>query len=295
MKNNYGVTKRSIIFGIGPALLLYVGFVIIPILISIYYAFFSWDGLTAMKFVGFSNFKAILADKYFLRTVANTIIVVFSMVLIQLPLAFLIAIVVNEINKLAKIYRTLIFIPVTISAVVTSLIWNKIYNLNYGLLNTLLCRLGLESWAHNWLGDTNIAIFAVCIAIVWQGVGLYMVMYLAGLQSVSTEIVEAAIVDGASRFKRITRVIVPLLKPTIVVTVIYSISNSFRVFDLIYTMTKGGPNHSTEVMTIYMYQNSFVNSKFGYGSAVSILILLFSFLAIKGVTRLLEGKGGEDE
>lgn len=291
MKKNLGVTKRAIAVGVGPALALYLGFVIIPILISAYYSLFSWDGLSAMRFVGLDNFRDIFMDKYFLKTIGNTLIVVFSMVLVQLPLALLVAIVVNEINRLAKLYRMLIFVPVTISAVVTSLIWNKIYNLNYGLLNTLLTRMGLAGWAHNWLGDTKIAIFAVCAAIIWQGVGLYMVMYLAGLQSVSTEVIEAATVDGAGRFQRIMLIIIPLLKPTIIVTVIYSISNSFRVFDLIYTMTKGGPDHATEVMTIYMYQNSFVNSKFGYGAAVSIVILALSFVVVRGMTRILEGRG----
>lgn len=285
-----GLTKGVLILGISPALLLYSFFVIIPILVSLCFSFYDWNGLTNMKFNGFENFTGIFGDKYFWVTVKNTVVVALSMVAFQLPLGFILAIMVNEITKAAKFFRTLIFFPVTISAVVASLIWNKIYNYQYGLLNGVFNFIGLDSIARNWLGESGSAIFFVCIPIIWQGVGLYMIMYTAALQNVPGEVIESAHIDGARELTRITRIIIPLMKPTIIVTVIYSISNSFRVFDMIYVMTKGGPNHATEVMTIYMYQNAFVNMKYGYGSAVAILILIFSFIMIQTVTRLIQAK-----
>jgi raffinose/stachyose/melibiose transport system permease protein len=283
-----GLTRTSIFLGMFPALLLYVSFVILPIFISVYYSFYDWNGLSAKVYIGFDNFKTIFSEANFWLSVKNTFIVAFLMVVIQLPLGLGLALLLNQPLKGIKFFRTIGFLPVVISSVIVSLTWGMIYNSQYGFLNGILHYIGLQFLIKDWLGDATLSIFSVCVTIIWQGFGMYMIIYLAALQNVSSEVLEAAEVDGATGLQQIIKVIIPIIKPTIVVTIIYSISNSFRVFDLIYVMTKGGPAHSTEVMTIYMYQNTFQNLKFGYGSAISLLILLFSFIIITITTKMLQ-------
>lgn len=154
------------------------------------------------------------------------------------------------------------------------------------MLNNLLAAVGLESWQQNWLGDDKWSMLSISIAYIWQNCGLYMVIFLAALQSIPDEVNEAAELDGATGFKRTMRITIPMIRSTIMVCVVYSISNSFRVFDLIQILTGGGPAHQTEVMTIYMYNSAFMNMRYGYGSAVSILILLFSLVVISVMNRL---------
>jgi raffinose/stachyose/melibiose transport system permease protein len=155
-----------------------------------------------------------------------------------------------------------------------------VFKIESGLLNGLLGLVGLDAWKQDWLGSPRLGMFSVSITYIWQNYGFYMVIFMAALQNISEEIKEAAVMDGATGWKHFWYVTLPMLKETIWVTLIFAISNSFRVFDLVYVMTAGGPAHNTEVMTIYMYNNAFQNMSFGYGSAVSILILLFSLVAI---------------
>lgn len=208
----------------------------------------------------------------------------------QIPLGLLLALLLNRGLKGSSFFRTIGFLPVVISSVMVSLIWGMVYNTEYGMLNNLLGVLGLESWQQNWLGDPFWSMISISIAYIWQNCGLYMIILLAALQNIPDEVNEAAALDGATGLSRIMRITIPMIRGTLLVSVVYSISNSFRVFDLIQIMTGGGPAHATEVMTVYMYNNSFMNMRFGYGSAVSVLILLFSLIVITIVNRLAREK-----
>lgn len=198
----------------------------------------------------------------------------------QLPLGLLLALLLNRSLKGNGFFRTVGFIPVVISSVMVSLIWGMIYNTEYGFLNSVLGVIGLEGWQRNWLGDPEWSMLSISLAYIWQNCGLYMIIFLAALQNISSEVNEAAELDGATGLRKVFLITIPMIRATILVTVIYSISNSFRVFDLIQILTGGGPAHQTEVMTIYMYNNAFMSRQFGYGSAVSILILLFSLIVV---------------
>ena len=183
-------------------------------------------------------------------------------------------------------FRTVGFLPVVISSVMVALIWNIIYKTENGMLNMLLGLIGLENLQQNWLGNPDLSIYSVSIAYIWQNFGLYMVIFLSALQGIPKEIHEAAEIDGASRWQKLFFVTIPMLKAAIMVSVIYSISNSFRVFDLVQILTGGGPARTSEVMTIYMYNSAFLEREYGYGSAASILIVLFSFVVVTIVNRL---------
>jgi raffinose/stachyose/melibiose transport system permease protein len=285
------VTKRmgmTIFFGMLPALIIYIGIAMIPVAMSFYYSFFNWNGLSNMSFVGLDNYVSVLKDSIFWKGVQNNLFMMLSGILGQLPVGLFFALLLNRSLRGLKIYRSVLFLPVIISAVIVSLIWNMVYGTESGLLNNMLGLFGLDSWKQNWLGTPRWGMLSVSITYLWQNYGFYMVIFLAGLQNISEEVKEAAVMDGATGWKRFWFITFPMLKETIWVTLIFSISNSFRIFDLIYVMTAGGPAHNTEVMTIYMYTQAFSNMDFGLGSSVSILILLFSLLAIyaaKLVTR----------
>ena len=278
--------KLAIFIGLIPALIIYLTFSIIPIVISIYYSFMEWNGFGPMEFVGLQNFIDIAKDPIFWKAVKNNIYVVLASVFGQIPIALVLALLLNRKVKGAKLFRTIGFMPVVISTVVISLTWNMFYNSEIGFINRFLEGIGLGSLTQNWLGDPKWAMISVCITIIWQFVGLYFIIFLAALQNVPGEVLEAAEIDGASGWKRTIFITIPMIWDSILIAVILCISGSLRTFDLIYVMTNGGPAHSTEVMAIYMYEKTFSSMKYGYGSAVSLYIFVFSLLLI-WISRLL--------
>jgi raffinose/stachyose/melibiose transport system permease protein len=279
--------KWAIAGGLIPALLVYCAFGIVPIFHSFYYSLTDWDGLSVASFVGWRNISEALSDPLFWNSFKNNIYVVLASVFGQIPIALALALLLNRRLKGAKIFRTIGFLPVVISTVIISLTWNMIYNAEYGLLNRLLQSVGLDFLARDWLGDPRWAMIAVCVTIVWQFVGLYLMIFLAALQNVPDEVLEAAEIDGATGWKKTWTVTIPMIWDAIVLSVILCISGSLRTFDLIYVMTNGGPAHATEVMAIYMFEQTFSSMRYGYGSAVSLLIFVFSFSIILIVSGLL--------
>lgn len=283
-------TRLAMTLGLLPALIIYVGVAIVPIGLSIYYSLMNWDGIGSMSYIGLDNFQEIFKDAVFWLSVKNNIIIMVTGLIGQLPLGLLLALALNRGLKGSSFFRTIGFMPVVISSVMVSLIWGMIYNTEYGTLNSLLGLIGLESWQQNWLGNPALTMLSVSIAYIWQNCGLYMIIFLAALQNIPDEVNEAAELDGAIGWRRTWRITIPMIRSTIMVCVIYSISNSFRVFDLIQILTGGGPAHASEVMTVYMYNSAFMSMRFGYGSAVSVLILLFSLIVITIINRVLREK-----
>ncbi|GGA24178.1 carbohydrate ABC transporter permease [Paenibacillus physcomitrellae] len=283
-------SRFAIFIGLFPALVIYLGIAIVPIGISLYYSLMNWNGIGSMKFIGLDNYVQMLQDDTFWLSVKNNVIIMVTGLIGQIPIGLLMALLLNRGMKGSGFFRTVGFMPVVISSVMVSLIFGMVYNTEYGLLNNLLGFFGLESWQQNWLSDSKWSMLSISVAYIWQNCGLYMVMFLAALQNIPDEVNEAAELDGATGFKKTRFITIPMLRSTLMVTIVYSISNSFRVFDLIQVLTGGGPAHQTEVMTIYMYNSAFMNLRYGYGSAASILILLFSLIVISIVNRVTREK-----
>ncbi|WP_336990661.1 sugar ABC transporter permease [Bacillus infantis] len=283
-------TKIAIAAGLAPALLIYLVFAILPILQSFYYSLMEWNGFSAMKFVGLDNFVQLFQDSLFWNSVKNNIYVVLASVFGQVPIALFIALLLNRKIKGLKIFRTIGFLPVVLSTVVISLTWSLIFNSEQGLINELLRAVGLDFLAQNWLGDTTFSMIAVLVVVIWQFVGLYLIIFLAALQNVPQEVLEAAKIDGASEWTTTWKITIPMIWDTIIVAVILAISGSLKTFDLIYVMTHGGPAHSTDVMALYMFNETFSKLQYGYGSAVSVVIFFFSLILIYTVTKLLGRK-----
>ncbi|MBA2939114.1 sugar ABC transporter permease [Paenibacillus sp. CGMCC 1.16610] len=279
-------TKFSIFIGLLPALVIYLGIAVVPIGLSLYYSAMNWDGISPMTFIGLDNFIEIMKDPIFWNSLKNNIFIMIAGIVGTIPFGLLLALLLNKKLKGSGFFRTVGFLPVVISSVIVSLIWGMIYNTEYGMLNSVLGLFGLDSLKQNWLGSTEWSMLSISITYIWQNCGLYMVILLAALQNIPAEVNEAAHMDGATGLKKTFLITIPMIRDTLVVAIVYSISGSFRVFDLIQVMTGGGPAHYTEVMTIYMYNNAFVNMRFGYGSAVSILILVFSLIVVTVVNKL---------
>lgn len=279
--------KFMILLGILPALSIYLVFCIIPIIFSVFFSLTDWDGLTQFNFIGLANFARLLRDKIFWNAFKNNIIVVLASIFGQVPLGLMLALILNKKIKGTKFFRTVIFMPVVLSTVIVSLVWNMVYNYQVGLLNRFLDFIGLGMFAQNWLGDPKLAMLSVSITIIWQYIGLYTVVFLAALQNVPEEIMEAAEIDGATGWKKTFYVTIPMIWDSIIVALIYCISGSLRSFDLIFLMTNGGPAHATEVMAIYMYNKAFSSFRYGYASAISIMILVMSLVLIFFVNKIM--------
>lgn len=281
--------KKAIFLFIFPALLVFTVIVIVPIFFSVYYSLLDWDGIANGTFVGFKNYIRLFQNNTdgFPRTVLNSFILAILSVSIQLPISLTLALVLARGVKGEKIFRTVFFVPVIISTVVIGQLWIKIYNPDYGLLNTVLKGIGLENLAGRWLASTEQALGCVFVVIVWQYIGYHMLIMYASAKSISPEIYESALIDGANELTIAFRISIPLMLPIIRVCVIFAVIGSFKSFDLIYVMTGGGPLHSTEVPTILMYSTIFYKYKYGYGSAMAIFIILECLLCTLGIKKLL--------
>lgn len=280
LKRGTGAPRRmqdnlTIVLFLLPALILFLLFVIYPIFQSIYYSLFNWKGFgPADDFVGLDNFKNILSDKVFMIALRNALLlIVFSLVL-QLPLSLLLAVMVGRNLPGRIFFRTVFFMPYVLSEVITAIMWLFLLNPNpdRGFINAVLVFFGAE--AQPWLGDTTLVLPALFIAISWKYFGFHMLLYMAGLQNIPTEIEEAGRIDGANAFQNFFYITLPLLGSTIRTSVYLSVLGSIQTFVLVWIMSKGGPVNASETLATYMIRFGFVRFQLGYGSAVAIYMFL---------------------
>lgn len=279
-------TKWLLVITLLPALLLYCTFVIIPIFWSAFYGFFDWSGMSQMTFVGLANYKEVITSPIFWKSFKNNLIIVAASVFGQIPIALFFALMLRKNNLIQKFVRSAIFFPMVVSTVVVGLIWSYIYHPQFGIVNTILNAVGLESWTKAWLADPSVNMYAVSIPIIWNYIGPYLIILIAAIQNIPSEIEEAADLDGASGPRKLFSITLPMIWTTIMISVVLAISGSLKAFDQIYIMTGGGPAQSTELMATYMYNNTFKIYRYGYGSAVSTMIILLS-LVIIGISQLV--------
>ncbi|WMJ90572.1 carbohydrate ABC transporter permease [Anaerocolumna sp. MB42-C2] len=271
--------KTAIILFMLPAVILFALIIIVPILMSGYYSFLDWDGITKGVFVGFDNYKELFTSKSagFPKTMGNALLLALLSTVIQLPISLFFAIILAKGVKGEKFFVAVFFIPVLISTVVIGQLWMKIYNPDYGLVNSALRSLGLDSLAKVWLGDQKTALYAVFIPILWQYVGYHMLLMYAGIKSISPDLREAAKIDGATEWGIARFLTIPLLKPIIRVCVIFAVTGSLKAFDLIYVLTNGGPAHASEVPSTLMVSMIFGRNRYGFGSSIAIAIIFLCF------------------
>ena len=272
--------------------------VFVPLITAMFYSFFEWKGGPSKTFIGLENYVSLFKDKIFWGAFINNIYIVIACIIGQIGIAFVVVLMVNSrLAKLKGIHRTFAFFPRTVSAVCIGFIWMMIYDYKRGVLNWVLEAIGREDLTRVWLNEPGLVLLLVCIPLIWQFIGYYMVILLSAIGSVDSEIFEVAELDGASAFQRAIYIVLPLIKNTVLVCVTLCVAGNMKVFDHIYTMTKGGPGNSSMVMAMYGYQVSFSQQNMGYGSAISVGIFVVSLLVIVGVqvlvNLLMKDKGVE--
>jgi ABC-type sugar transport system permease subunit len=262
---------------LGLPLTLYAIWIIGPMLTTAYIAFTNWDGVQALNeapFVGWRNFERLFADRNFNIAFWNNVRWLAFFLLIPTSMGLGLAMIFNGKFLGGRFFKIAFYSPLVIAPVVVGLVFEAMYRPQDGLINSLLrIILGNEVRLPGWLADPNLVIWCIIIAAAWRQVGYVMILYLAGLKSLDTSLVEAAIVDGANPWQRFWKVIFPLLGPVTVVVAVISVIDSLRAFDLVAIMTRGGPANASEVLANFMYMQAFNNYRYGYSAAIALVLL----------------------
>ncbi|MFU1794257.1 carbohydrate ABC transporter permease [Paenibacillus azoreducens] len=253
-----------------PGLILVAVFVFWPIIYGIPLSFTDYSVISETHYVGFDNFVTAFHDSNFLTSLWNSLLYVIIVPVIQI-LSILMAILVNGKIPGVKIFRTAYYIPVVTSMVAVALIWSWLLS-NNGVVNFILLKLGLIHDQVAWLSTSSTALFVLMFITMWKGLGYYMMLYLAGLQGIPSDLYEAARVDGASRWHVIWSITIPLLRPHILFCSLISLMAAIRVFDEVYILTKGGPGTSTLTSSVYIFQKGLEQFNFGYASALGLIV-----------------------
>lgn len=252
-----------------------------PLVSSFYYSFTNWNGFGAdYDFVGFDNFAKILSDRLFLNAIINTVIWMAAAIVLPSGLGLVLALLIDTRVPGASIFKTVFYLPICLSAVIVGQIWIWIYQPDWGLLNALIETVTQQDTNFAWLAKPGTALYSVIIAWSWQQTGLSMVIFLAGLTAVPSDLLEVSDIEGANTFQRIWHVVLPLLRPATVVVIALSVINSLKGFDILYIMTGGGPFNSSDTLAMHMYNESFKKYLMGYGAAISVVLFLIAITII---------------
>ena len=279
---------------IGIPVAIYIFIMIIPTFVGLYYSFFKWSGGPKKTFIGLDNYIKLFHDKIVWASFKNTLIFTFFMVVGQVGIAFIFTLFFTmKWLKWVEFHRRVMYLPSIIAPVVIGLIWQMIYNHQYGLLNQILRAAGLSDWIRPWLDDPKIAMYSVCIPVIWQYVGYYLVILMGAVATIPKDILEVAEIDGASGLQRTVYITIPLIWSTLKICLMMCIAGSLKAFDHILVMTGGGPGRATTVVSLYNYDTSFTHMKLGYANAMAVVILLISMAITVGSRKLMGGKNDE--
>ena len=277
---------------LAPAIFFLTVFLLYPLASSFELSLLDWNGLgSGERFVGLDNWVRLAHDTLFWKALGNNLLLAFFSVLIQLPIALVLAVVLDEASKGSRVLKILYFLPMLMSSVALGVLFKNIYDPNFGPINAFLSAVHLDGLVRDWLGDPKYALASVIVVICWQNIPFYMVLFLAGLSSFPRELGEAARLDGASEKTIFWRIKLPHLQGTIRTGAMLAIVGSLRYFDLIFIMTDGGPEGASELMATYMFRTVFSSFQLGYGSTVAsamfIIVTIVASLTMR-VTRRYE-------
>ncbi|WHX50214.1 sugar ABC transporter permease [Paenibacillus woosongensis] len=274
---------------LAPAFIIYSIFLLIPTLGGMFYSLTDWNGLNrAYDFVGLGNFVEILRDDPdFMHSLWFTLKYVVIMVVLQNVFALFLAVLIESKRRSKGFFRTIFFMPNMISLIISAFMWSFVFT---QVLPQIAEKTILTFLDQGWIGDPNVSFYSIIIVSLWNGVGYMMIIYLAGLQGVPQHLQEAAIIDGANVFQRFMRVTLPMITHALTICLFLTLNGAFKVFDVVYGLTGGGPGRSTQVITLNIYEEAFSNNfRYGYASAKSIIlflfILVFTFIQISVMKR----------
>ncbi|WP_102345132.1 carbohydrate ABC transporter permease [Bacillus sp. Marseille-P3661] len=275
---------------LSPTLVILAIFFVFPFFFSLYLSFMQWNLVSPTKeFVGFFNYSSLLTDDVFWMALKNTMLYVFGTVPLSMIIAIGLAVLIESTGRrIREIYRFLLFIPVVASIAVTSIVWMLLMNPDTGLINNYLSMIGLTG--PNWLNDPKWALWSLMIVGVWKAVGYNMVLYIAGLKGIDTQLYEAAEIDGAGSWKKFISITLPQLSPVNMFVLVVSIINSFQVFATVHIMTSGGPNNATNVLIYQVWQEAFQFFDIGRASALSMILFIIVLVIAVIQIRLIDSK-----
>ncbi|BCB75480.1 sugar ABC transporter permease [Phytohabitans flavus] len=272
--------KLTVALFLAPAMALFLVLVVGPIVLAMYTSLFKWNGFGGLPedFVGLDNFRRLLEDEVFIGDLRRGLILVLLSVFVQLPVALGLALLLNQPMRGRAFYRLVFFAPYVLSEVITAVLFTMVFSPNQGLVNQLMSAIGLEGQQQEWLANPSTVLYALFFVVSWKYFGLHMILYLAGRQSIPKELTEAAVTDGAGSWQVFRHVTLPLLGPTIRISIFLSIIGAIQLFDMVWVLTGGGPIHASETMAVTMFQYGFRRSEVGYASAISVAMFLISLV-----------------
>jgi raffinose/stachyose/melibiose transport system permease protein len=272
-----------------PGFLVYVVFMLVPFLTSIYYSFTDWNGAAQdLHFVGLDNYALLARDSELLEALWHNVSVLVGGTLPPMVLGLLLALAIWGGVRFSTLWRALYFVPFVLASIVVAISWSWIYNPLFGPLNQTLEALGLEGLTRSWLGDADTALPAVLVTSGWVSFGFIMILVLAALQGVDKDLLDAALVDGAGWLQRLRHVILPQIGPAMTLIGTIMLTYAIGMFDLVFVMTRGGPGTSSELIATYAYRVAFRSNEVGYGATVTLLITVLSLGASIAFVRLRE-------
>ena len=290
---NKEVVLTSVLF-LMPAAFFLIVFIFYPIVNSFILSLHNWNGIDPIKtFIGFDNWKTLMVDARFWKSFSNNIVILVLSISIQIPVAMLLAVMMDYVGRRISFMRSVYFLPMLMSSVAIGFLFRYVYDPQFGLITGFFKLFGHDKLI-DILGNPSYSMFAVIAVICWQFIPFYFVLFVAAISSLPTELFEASKIDGSSYKQYIWNIAIPVMSGSIKSAIILSMVGSLKYFDLIYVMTEGGPNGSTELMATYMYKNSFLSLKLGYGATVAFAMLLIISTISLFTVKLMNTKNRED-
>lgn len=274
-----GLRKRvELAVLLGPPLVLFIGFVIVPIAFAVWYSLYNWSGFGPLTdFTGLQNYQGVLSGPVFRESLQHNVIIAVLSVVIQLPISVGLALLLNRRMRGQTFLRLAVFTPYVLSEATTAVMWLLLLEPG-GFADALLKGVGLGGLTHQWLASTSLVLYTLFVVITWKYIGFGIVLLLAGLQGIPVELREAAAIDGATPWQVTRRVTLPLLGPTIRIWIFLSVIGSLQLFDIVWIMTVGGPANASSTMVTYLVFNGVQRTEFGYGAAVSVVLFVIAFV-----------------
>lgn len=281
--------KKAIAVFLLPAFIVYSVIVMVPILVSIYYSCLDWNGIGKKSFVGFNNYIKLFGDSVFRQAFGNNIIYIVIVMVLQLGFGFSIAVLLTYLKKGRGFIQTVYYIPSVITVIAISQLFTGFYSYEpLGLFNIFRKMLGMEPVA--FLSEYKTVLWAVASVEGWQYIGIYMIIFYSALVSVSPDILEAARIDGATELQILVKIRIPAIANVIMLSCILSLVGALRGFAAPMNMTKGGPNHRSEILATYMYKKAFTSRDYGYGSTIAVIIVILSIIGVLLISKYMDGE-----
>ena len=283
--------KAIILSFLLPALTIFTLTVILPILWSIYYSLFHWNGVSAMRFIGLGNFQKLFSDRYFINSLCNNLLYVLINLVGQVFVGLLVALMLTRLSKGCNFFKTIYFAPAILSAVALGQFFQKFYNYDpVGMLNAILIAMGKQQSAMAWLGTSSTALVSVALIECYKNMGLYMVIIYSGLIAIPKDVLESSQIDGAQGIKQFWYIKMPYIRGVLGVALVMAVNGLLKAFDIPFITTYGGPGSASELVATYMYKTAFNSMKYGYGSAIAVFLAAESVIFVLILRAFLSNK-----